>query len=84
MAERAGLRPVGITWEANAWEFVLSEQYVRDLGMYEPGSWWVDPETSAFDQAAVDAFQQEAVTLRTEGRSGRAEFLFERPTDEAA
>ena len=84
MAERAGLRPVGITWEANAWEFVLSEQYVRDLGMYEPGSWWVDPETSAFDQAAVEAFQQEAVRLRTEGRSGRAEFLFERPADDTA
>jgi SAM-dependent methyltransferase len=84
MAERAGLRPVGITWEANAWEFVLSEQYVRGLGMYEPGSWWVDRESSAFDRAAVDAFQQEAVKLRTEGRSGRAEFLFERPADAAA
>jgi SAM-dependent methyltransferase len=83
MAERAGLRPVVITWEANAWEFVLSEQYVRDLGMYEPGSWWVDPENSAFDQAAVEAFQQEAVRLRTEGRSGRAEFLYERPSDDA-
>jgi hypothetical protein len=51
--------------------------------MYEPGSWWVDPENSAFDQAAVEAFQQEAVRLRTEGRSGRAEFLYERPSDDA-
>jgi SAM-dependent methyltransferase len=79
LARRAGLGHIETVWEGNAWELIVSEQYRHGLGMYEPGSWMLDPASSGITEAQVEAFQREAVEMAHAGRSGRAALLFERP-----
>ncbi|HEY4633446.1 MAG TPA: class I SAM-dependent methyltransferase [Candidatus Limnocylindrales bacterium] len=72
LAARAGLEVVRVTWDSGHWEFIASEQYRRDIGMFEPGSWFEDESGSMFDDAAIEGFRAEARRLNAAGDAGRA------------
>ena len=80
LAAQAGFE-IETTWfESSEWEMIASEQYRRDLGMYVPGSYFVDPATCGFSEAAIEAFALEARQLNQSGEAGRASFWL-RPAD---
>lgn len=79
LAARAGFEVTETVWETGDWEFVGSEQYRRDIGMYEPASWFVDPNNGAFDAATVKGYRVEARRLNAAGDAGRAA-VWLRPT----
>jgi SAM-dependent methyltransferase len=72
LADRAGFDVVATTWESGHWELIASEQYRRDIGMYEPASWFVDPDHADFDAAAIEGYRAEARRLNAAGDAGRA------------
>jgi SAM-dependent methyltransferase len=72
LAARAGLEVVRVTWDSGHWEFIASEQYRHDIGMFEPGSWFEDEADSMFDAAAIEGFRAEARRLNATGAAGRA------------
>jgi hypothetical protein len=74
MVTAAGFEIDGVTWESSDWEFVASEQYRRDIGMFEPGSHFVDPTGSGFGPEEIAGFQAEARRLNETGQAGRASF----------
>jgi SAM-dependent methyltransferase len=71
LAARADLDVVDTTWESGHWELIASEQYRRDIGMYEAPSWFVDP-SQGFDEAVVEEYRAEARRLNASGDAGRA------------
>jgi SAM-dependent methyltransferase len=79
LAADLGLRLESVVQETTAKEFIGSEQYRRDLAMFEAGSWFVDPASSAFSTAELAAFDEDARRANEAGRAGRACFLFSRP-----
>lgn len=72
LAGLVGLRASATTWESGAWEVIASEQYRRDIGMFEAGSYFVDRASSAFDEDMVRAFKRTVDQLNADGDAGRA------------
>lgn len=77
IAARHGLELVRIFYDSAPSEVIGSEQNVRDLAMFEPGSWFVDPAPSAYSPADVERISGEVLTLNAEGRAGRGGFVFQ-------
>ena len=71
-AARVGFEIVAMSWESGDWEFIASEQYQRDIGMYEPSSWFVDQNAAALTTEQAAAFRDEAKRLNKAGEAGRA------------
>lgn len=71
-ASSVGFEIERITWESGNWEFIASEQYQRDIAMYEPSSWFVDPAGSSITEEQAAGYRDEARRLNREGEAGRA------------
>lgn len=71
-AARVGFEISGMTWESGDWEFIASEQYRRDIGMFEPTSWFVDQAAATMTTEEAAAFRDEAKRLNAAGEAGRA------------
>ena len=74
LASAAGFEIDAVTPETSDWEFVASEQYRRDIGMFEPASYFVDAPGSGFSGEDIAAFGEEARLLNETGEAGRASF----------
>jgi SAM-dependent methyltransferase len=78
LAQRNGFELVDVESDAGWWDLVASEQYRRDLGMFEPTSWFVDEKTSGFDPAELLEFRRQSREMNERGTAGRAAFWFRR------
>lgn len=78
LALRNGFELVEVATDAGWWDIVGSEQYQRDLGMFEPTSWFVDAKTSVFDPATLKEFRRQGQEMNARGTAGRAAFWFRR------
>jgi SAM-dependent methyltransferase len=76
MAVAAGLELVETVQETHPKEFIGSEQYRRDLAMFEPGSWFADEKASWVGAAELAEFTDDARQANTTGQAGRACFRF--------
>ena len=76
MAAAAGLELEETVQETHPKEFIGSEQYRRDLAMFEPGSWFADEATSWVEKADLARFADDARQANETGRAGRACFRF--------
>ena len=76
VARDAGLELEEVIQETGAKEFIGSEQYRRDLAMFEPGSWFVDPAASGFGPPELAAFTEAANRANRDRQAGRACFRF--------
>jgi SAM-dependent methyltransferase len=72
LAARAGFEISSVTFESAAWEFIASEQYERDVAMYEPRSWFEDPAASGVTESTLSEFQAAAGRLNSAEDAGRA------------
>jgi 2-polyprenyl-3-methyl-5-hydroxy-6-metoxy-1,4-benzoquinol methylase len=75
LAHDVGLEVVHAYRDSSAIEFIGSEQYRRDLAMYEPGSWFVDQDPAVVSPEDMQAFGERARVLNAEGDGGRGGFL---------
>lgn len=78
LARRSGFELLEVVPDAGWWDIIASEQYGRDLGMFEPSSWFVDAETSWFDRAALKEIKRQGHEMNERGTAGRAAFWFRR------
>jgi SAM-dependent methyltransferase len=76
IARDAGLELEEVIQETQAKEFIGSEQYRRDLAMFEPGSWFLDPAASGFAPPELAAFGEDANRANRDREAGRACFRF--------
>lgn len=76
MAAAAGLELEEAVQETHPKEFIGSEQYGRDLAMFEPGSWFADEAHSWVGPAQLARFAEDARQANESGRAGRACFRF--------
>ncbi len=75
-ASKAGLRLIGISYDAIELEFFGSEQYIRDIPLFDPRSLAVNPESNIFSLEEKAFFRHEVERVNREKTAGRAEFLF--------
>jgi SAM-dependent methyltransferase len=68
----AGFEISHVEWESGAWEGIASDQYRRDIAMYEPGSWFVERTRGGFDEDRIAEFRALASTLAGTSDAGRA------------
>jgi 2-polyprenyl-3-methyl-5-hydroxy-6-metoxy-1,4-benzoquinol methylase len=84
LAMRAGFEIVKTTWDSGHWEFIASEQYRRDVSMFEAASWFVDQESGGFDDAVQDEYRALARRLNSTADAGRAVIWMRRIGDPPA
>ena len=78
VAHAAGLTFKKVVFDSEAWEFLGSEQYRRNIAMRDPQSHFVDPDHSGFTKNEILEFKKEAEQINSAGRGGRAAFYFEK------
>jgi SAM-dependent methyltransferase len=76
LAEAAGLELVSEVDDSSFWEFVASEQYRRDIAMYDPDSWFSAPERSPVSASDIEAYRARASEINANHTAGRAGFTF--------
>ncbi len=76
IATAAGLELEETVQETQPKEFIGSEQYRRDLAMFEPGSWFADEAGSWVQADDLARFTEDARQANEAGRAGRACFRF--------
>ena len=78
LAERAGLALASVEWDSSALQFWGSEQYRRDVPLFDPSSHAVDPATSAFSADVIADYQAQAEALNRAGDGDQAVFTLVR------
>ena len=75
MATKAGLRLEKTIYDSDAFQFWVSEQYVKDIPLVSERSWMRDRERSIFTPADIKGFAGQAEKLNREGRGDTAAFF---------
>ncbi len=76
LAKSVGMRLVEMSCDSTEYEFIGSEQYVRDIPLKAENSYMENPRRSIFSEQQLQFFKQEAIRVNRERRGGRAQFLF--------
>lgn len=63
LANEAGFAIKGIKFDSDAFQFLGSEQYIRDIPLTDERSYLVNPEKSIFSPEQVEAFRKESAEL---------------------
>lgn len=74
LAEQAGFHIGQIVYDSDATQFVGSEQYRRDITLYDEQSYEVNPENSIFTTEQIASFRAKANALNRSGRGDQACF----------
>ena len=80
-AARSGLRVGSIDYDSTAMQFWRSEQYRRDIALFEPGSHQLDPARSPFNPAQIRAWERRAEELNRDGDGDTAAMYLTRAGD---
>jgi SAM-dependent methyltransferase len=72
---RAGLDLYRTSYDSSALQFWASEQYRRDIGLFEPRSYRVDPGASPFGRAELRRWRREAAQLNAAEDGDSAAFF---------
>ena len=82
-ADAAGLEAYATSYDSTEMQFWRSEQYRRDIALFEPGSHQLDPAGSRFSRRQISGWRRQAEQLNREG-DGDTAAVFLRATAEAA
>jgi len=74
LAGAAGLDVADVVYDSTAFQFWGSEQYRRDIPLFDAQSYMVDRRASPFTGAEIEAFAARARQLNAEGRGDQAAF----------
>jgi len=78
LADKVGLNLHHVSYDTSAFEFYGSEQYLRDIALTDPRSYWVNPNSSLFSADQLKEFDRLAAQANRTATAGRAVFLFRR------
>ena len=76
VAHDAGLTLYHRYWDSESFEFWGSEQYMRDIPLRSPNSFWMNPDNSDISFREMAAYKELANAVNREGRGGRGVFFF--------
>lgn len=74
LADRSGLELSEIKYDSTAFQFWASEQYGRDISLYDPRSYAVAPGRSIFTKKQIEVFQRRAAELNGADMGDQAVF----------
>jgi SAM-dependent methyltransferase len=74
LAEAAGLEIWHEAYDSTDFQFWASEQYVRDISLFDPRSRAVDPSTKLFSPQEIEEFKRHAAELNVKGDGDMACF----------
>lgn len=77
LAEQANLRLYKTIYDSTSFQFWGSEQYQRDIPLYDPRSFAVTPFHSLFSPTEIAHFETQALQLNYEKRGDQAAFYLE-------
>jgi len=78
LAERAGFEIARVAYDSTAFQFWASEQYRRDIPLFDRRSYAVSPGASIFTQAEILAFEKRARELNDAGLGDQAVFYLKK------
>lgn len=78
LAQAAGFSIREVVYDSTLFQFWGSEQYRRDIAMYDPRSFLVNPEGSVFSPGEIENFKQQARELNQKGEGDQACFYLHR------
>jgi SAM-dependent methyltransferase len=76
LANKVGLDLGDIVYDSTEFEFVATEQYLRDIPLFADNSYFVNPEKSIFDHKQIEMFKKEAERINNNKCGGQAGFYF--------
>ena len=74
LAARAGFEVDEVIYDSTGLQFAGSEQYRRDIPLYDPRSVYVNPEKSIFAPGQLESFEERAAELNEQGDGDMACF----------
>jgi SAM-dependent methyltransferase len=77
-AAQAGLRISRVSYDSTAFQFWGSEQYRRDLALFDPETDRANPNISLFPPELLRAYAARAAELNASGRGDQAAFVLEK------
>jgi hypothetical protein len=78
LAVEAGFRVDAEVDDSSELELLASEQYRRDVPLYDPRSWWLHGERAGLEPAAVAAWRLEAERMNAARTAGRGALFLRR------
>jgi len=77
-APLAGLRIVRVAYDSTGFQFWGSEQYQRDLALFDPNTDLANPQIALFPPELLQAYAAQAVELNASGQGDQAVFVLEK------
>ncbi len=74
LAEQCGFEIFKIEFDSTAFQFWGSEQYLKDIPLNDPRSYWINPECSSFSSRDISEFEARAEALNRKGQGDSACF----------
>jgi SAM-dependent methyltransferase len=78
LAARSGFETLKVIYDSDVMQFVVSEQYARDIPMHDDRAYRGDVSKSIFTEEQIDRWAAEAVDLNAAGRGDQACFYLRR------
>ncbi|MDP1680579.1 MAG: class I SAM-dependent methyltransferase [Burkholderiales bacterium] len=78
LAHAAGFQIRETVYDSALFQFWGSEQYLRDISMYDPRSYLVNPQGSIFTSEEIENFKQQARELNQRGEGDQACFYLQK------
>jgi 2-polyprenyl-3-methyl-5-hydroxy-6-metoxy-1,4-benzoquinol methylase len=78
LAQKTGLSVQAVHYDSAAMQFWGSEQYRQNIGLWEPGSYCVNPQKSIFSKTDIKRFERQAQALNAKGEGDQAIFILHR------
>lgn len=78
LAREAGLQVREITFDSTEFQFLGSEQYLRDIPLRDPRSFSENPKNSPFTRSEIAGFSRKALELNLKGEGDQACFYMSR------
>ncbi|MEQ1592437.1 MAG: class I SAM-dependent methyltransferase [Thiobacillaceae bacterium] len=80
LAQQTGFDVIHTLHDSTAFEFAGSAQYLVDIPLTAPNSFWIDSDNSIFNEDQMNQFRAQAKQANLEGRGGRAAFYLRKRT----
>jgi len=74
LAHQTGFRVVDVVFDANGFGLIASEQYLKNISLMDPRSFFVDPSKSIFSESELIAFREMDRQLNKNGEADCAGF----------
>lgn len=81
LGARLGLDFDRVDYDSTAFQFIGSEQYSKDISMYDPENSWLLGKNSPFDARERQDFEEQARVLNKNHQGDQAVFLWRLPAD---